>query len=59
MNSIKDLERQLAVAERQANAWGIDDRLREQREADVYALRAELAIARDELEPAGRGRRRW
>jgi hypothetical protein len=43
--NIKELERRLAKAERQANAWGINDRLRERREDEVAALRAELADA--------------
>lgn len=57
--SIKDIERRLATAERQANAWGIDDTLRAKRLDEVAALEAELAdalAANGEL--AGHGRRR-
>jgi hypothetical protein len=49
--SIKDLERKLAEAERRANAWGIDERLRDRRLDEVAELRAQLA---DELALQGR-----
>jgi hypothetical protein len=59
--SIRDLERRLAEAERQANAWGINDRLRERREDEADQIRADLAeayAAAGQMAGSGRGRRR-
>jgi hypothetical protein len=62
--SIRDLERRLTEAERQADVAGISDRLRERRLDEVAALQRELdaAYAAADGEPAGHGRRsliRW
>lgn len=43
--NIRDLERQIDQAEKRANAWGISERLRERRLAEVAELRAQLAEA--------------
>lgn len=45
MRRVKDIERDLAQAERQASLLGLSGRLQERRQAEVDELRAELAEA--------------
>lgn len=61
MRSIRDLERELDEARRQAALWGLSDRARRKREARVVDLERELEAAYAEAGAlTGHGRRsRW